>query len=331
MHRVTMLEGDGIGVEICASLRKVFRAAEVNIQWDIYQTGEKHFEKHGELISDDCFNSLEKNKVGIKGPMTTPIGTGFRSANVFLRKKYDLFANVRPVKSLGKIDSKFENIDITIFRENTEDLYQGIEEMEDENTAKSIKIITRKGSERIAKEAFEFAKKNNIEKVTVVTKANIMKFTDGLFLEVAREVAKNYPGIKLEEVLVDNMAMQLVMYPERYKLILTENLYGDILSDLCAGLVGGLGLIPGANIGKDIAIFEPVHGSAPDIAGKNIANPTALILSGCLMLEYLGEIEAATRIKNAVDKTLSDKNNFTRDLGGNKSTEEFTDAIISNL
>lgn len=331
MHRVTMLEGDGIGREICASLRKVFRAAEVNIQWDIYETGERHFKKHGELISDDCFGSLEKNKVGIKGPMTTPIGTGFRSANVFLRKKYDLFANVRPVKSLGKIDSKFDNVDITIFRENTEDLYQGIEEMEDENTAKSIKIITRKGSERIAKEAFEFAVKNNIDKVTVVTKANIMKFTDGLFLDVAREVSKDYPNIQLEEILVDNMAMQLVMYPEKYKLILTENLYGDILSDLCAGLVGGLGLIPGANIGKDIAIFEPVHGSAPDIAGKNYANPTALILSGCLLLEYLGENELANKIKNAVDKALSDKNNFTRDLGGNKSTDEFTDAIISFL
>ncbi|WP_099203576.1 isocitrate/isopropylmalate dehydrogenase family protein [Miniphocaeibacter massiliensis] len=331
MHRVTMLEGDGIGKEICASLRKVFRAADVNIQWDIYQTGEKQFEKYGEIISDDCFGSLEKNKVGIKGPMTTPIGTGFRSANVFLRKKYDLFANVRPVKSLGKIDSKFENIDITIFRENTEDLYQGIEEMEDENTAKSIKVITKKGSERIAREAFEFAKKNGINKVTVVTKANIMKFTDGMFLDVSREVAKDYPEIELEEVLVDNMAMQLVMYPEKYKLILTENLYGDILSDLCAGLVGGLGLIPGANIGKDLAIFEPVHGSAPDIAGKNYANPTALILSGCLMLDYLGEIEASNKIKSAIHKALSDKDNFTRDLGGNKSTEEYTDAIIKNL
>ncbi|MDL2311061.1 isocitrate/isopropylmalate dehydrogenase family protein [Peptostreptococcaceae bacterium OttesenSCG-928-C18] len=331
MHKVTMLEGDGIGIEICAALRKVFRAANIDIQWDIYQTGEKHFEKHGELISEECFYSLEKNKVGIKGPMTTPIGTGFRSANVFLRKKYDLFANVRPVKSLGKIESKFENIDITIFRENTEDLYQGIEEIEDENTAKSIKIITRKGSERIAREAFEFAKKNNIDKVTVVTKANIMKFTDGLFLDVSREVAKDFPEIELEEILVDNMAMQLVMYPEKYKLILTENLYGDILSDLCAGLVGGLGLIPGANIGKDLAIFEPVHGSAPDIAGKNYANPTALILSGCLMLDYLGEIEASNRIKNAVNKALSDKNNFTRDLGGSKSTEEYTDAIIANL
>ncbi len=331
MHRVTMLEGDGIGKEICASLRKVFRAADANIQWDIYQTGEKQFEKHGELISEECFMSLENNKVGIKGPMTTPIGTGFRSANVYLRKKYDLFANVRPVKSLGKIDSKFENIDITIFRENTEDLYQGIEEMENENTAKSIKIITRNGSERIAIEAFEFAKKNNISKVTVVTKANIMKFTDGMFLDVSREVANRYPGIELEEILVDNMAMQLVMYPEKYNLILTENLYGDILSDLCAGLVGGLGLIPGANIGKDLAIFEPVHGSAPDIAGKNYANPTALILSGCLMLDYLGEIEISNKIKNAINKALSDKNNFTRDLGGNKSTDEYTDAIIANL
>lgn len=331
MHTVTMLEGDGIGLEICASLRKVFRAADAGIKWEIYETGEKHFKKHNELISEECFYSLEKNKVGIKGPMTTPIGTGFRSANVYLRKKYDLFANVRPVKSLGKVESHFDNIDITIFRENTEDLYQGIEEMKDENTAVSYKIISKEGSRRIAVEAFEFAMKNNIDKVTVVTKANIMKLTDGMFLDMAREVAKDYPNIELEEVLVDNMAMQLVMYPEKYKLILTQNLYGDILSDLCAGLVGGLGLIPGANIGKDLAIFEPVHGSAPDIAGKNYANPTALILSGCLMLEYLGEIEISNKIKNAIDKTLSDKNNFTRDLGGSKSTEEFTDAIISNL
>lgn len=331
MYKVTMIEGDGIGKEISASLRKVFRACNVDIVWEIYKAGEEQYNKTGVLMSDELFYSLEKNKVGIKGPMTTPIGTGFRSANVFLRKKYDLFANVRPVKSLGNIKSKYKNIDITIFRENTEDLYQGIEEMEDENTAKSIKIITRQGTERIAKEAFEFAKNNNIDKVTVVTKANIMKFTDGLFLEVSREVAKNYPNIELEEILVDNMAMQLVMYPERYKLILTENLYGDILSDLCAGLVGGLGLIPGANIGKDIAIFEPVHGSAPDIAGKNYANPTAFILSGCLMLEYLGDIENSKKIKKAIDLTLMDENNFTRDLGGNKSTDEFTDAIISNL
>src|SRR5699024_100559 len=338
MHNITLIEGDGIGPEITKSLRNVIDHAGVDINWEIFKAGEGYYKEHGELISDDVFKSLEKNKVGIKGPITTPIGTGFRSINVFLRKKYDLFANVRPVKSIGNIKSKYDNIDITIFRENTEDLYAGIEkkisddEMHSikvkirkgstriakktfknakenikitifrENTEDlydsikkkisddemhSIKVITRKGSTRIAKKAFEYAKDNNIDKVTVVTKANIMKLTDGLFLEVARDVAKEYPNIELEEILVDNMGMQLVMYPEKYNIILTENLYGDILSDLCSGFVGGLGLIPGANIGEDISIFEAVHGSAPDIAGKNIANPTAIILSGCLMLDYI--------------------------------------------
>lgn len=331
MHNITLIEGDGIGPEITKSLRQIIDATGVNINWEIFQAGEAYFEKYGELISDEVFKSLEKNKVGIKGPITTPIGTGFRSVNVFLRKKYDLFANVRPVKSIGKVDSKYDNIDITIFRENTEDLYAGIEEKISDDEMHSIKVITRKGSTRIAKKAFEYAKEMNISKVTVVTKANIMKLTDGLFLEVARDVAKDYPNIELEEVLVDNMCMQLVMYPEKYNIILTENLYGDILSDLCAGLVGGLGLIPGANIGTDLSIFEAVHGSAPDIAGQNKANPTAIILSGCLMLDYIGEQEASNKIKNALDKTLSDKDNFTGDLGGNKSTSQFTDIIISNL
>lgn len=329
--RITLIEGDGIGPEISKSLRDVIAAAGVDIEWDICQAGEANYEKTGELINESTFESLERNKIGIKGPITTPIGTGFRSINVFLRKKYDLYANVRPVKSLGTIESLFDDIDITIFRENTEDLYAGIEEKISDDEMHSIKVITRKGSTRIAKEAFEFARKNNIDKVTVVTKANIMKLTDGLFLEVARDVAKDYPGIELEEVLVDNMAMQLVMYPDRYQIILTQNLYGDILSDLCAGLVGGLGLIPGANIGEDLAIFEPVHGSAPDIAGKNYANPTALLLSGCLMLDYMGETEASTRIKKAIDIALSDKKNYTRDLGGTASTDQFTESIISNL
>ncbi len=328
---ITLIEGDGIGPEISKSLRDVFAACDLDINWDICQAGEANYEKTGELINDSTFASLEKNKIGIKGPITTPIGTGFRSINVFLRKKYDLYANVRPVKSLGTIESLFKDIDITIFRENTEDLYAGIEKKISDDEMHSIKVITRQGSTRIAKEAFEFAKKNGVDKVTVVTKANIMKLTDGLFLEVARDVAKEYPEIELEEVLVDNMCMQLVMYPERYKIILTENLYGDILSDLCAGLVGGLGLIPGANIGEDIAIFEPVHGSAPDIAGKNYANPTALLLSGCLMLDYIGEQEASIRIKNAIDKALSDKKNYTRDLGGSASTDDFTQSVISNL
>ncbi|MDO5695399.1 MAG: isocitrate/isopropylmalate family dehydrogenase [Eubacteriales bacterium] len=331
MHNITLIPGDGIGPEISTATQKILAAAGVAIQWDVVNAGEKVYEETGALIPDSVYESIERNKIVLKGPITTPIGSGFRSLNVALRKKYELYANVRPALSIGDIETRFDDIDITIFRENTEDLYAGIEEKISDDEMHSIKVITRGASARIARAAFEYAVKTKKSSVTVVTKANIMKLTDGLFLDVAREVARDYPQIRLDEVLVDNMCMQLVINPDRYEIILTENLYGDILSDLCAGLIGGLGLIPGANLGEDIAIFEAVHGSAPDIAGKNLANPTALTLSACLMLDHIGEGDAAGRIRKALDKTLSDKENFTADLGGNKSTAEFTEAVISNL
>ena len=288
-------------------------------------------EETGEIIPQLVYDSIEKNKIAIKGPTATPIGKGFRSANVALRKKYDLFANIRPIKSIGKTPSLYENIDLILFRENTEDLYAGIEEKISDDEMHSIKIITRSASTRICKAAFEYAKENNRKKVAVVTKANIMKLSDGLFLEVARAVAKDYPEIELQEVLVDNMGMQLVMNPKQFDVIVTENLYGDILSDIMAGLIGGLGIVPGANIGDDYAIFEAVHGSAPDIAGKNLANPTALILSACMMLDYLSEKEASNKIRFALKEVLSDEKNFTKDLGGNISTDEFTNILVSTI
>lgn len=329
--RVTMIPGDGIGQEISQSTMDVIDATGVNIQWDVVQAGEAVFNETGQLIPDEVFESLERNKIGLKGPITTPIGKGFRSANVALRKKYSLFANIRPVQSIGNIESKFGELDLVLFRENTEDLYAGVEEQISDDEMHSIKIITRQASERIIRAAFDYAVKNNRDHVTVVTKANIMKLTDGLFLNVAREIAKEYPDIPLKEVLVDNMAMQLVLNPNQYDVIVTQNLYGDILSDLMAGLVGGIGIIPGANIGDELAIFEAVHGSAPDISGQNLANPTALILSGCMMLDYIEENEAATLIRNSLNEVLSDANNFTSDLGGNTSTTEFTERLIQKI
>ena len=331
MINVTLIEGDGIGKEITRSLIEVFDALDTNICFDIFPAGIDEYEKTGEVISNEVYESLEKNKLAIKGPITTPIGEGFRSVNVHLRKKYDLFANIRPVVSIEGVKTLFKNINLCIFRENTEDLYAGIEEMIDKDSAKSIKIITRKNSERIIESAFRYAKNLGIKEVTVVTKANIMKMTDGLFLETARNIAKRYNGFKLNEVLIDNMCMQLVMNPQKYGVIVTENLYGDILSDLCAGLVGGLGLVPGANIGANMAIFEPAHGSAPDIAEKNLANPTAMLLSACLLLDYIGDMENSAKIRFAISEVLKDKNNHTRDLGGDKTTKEFTKLIIDEI
>ena len=291
------------------------------------------YEKTGELIPDSLYKSVEKNKIAIKGPIGTPIGKGFRSINVYLRKKYDLYSNIRPCRNLPGVKTRFENVDIVIFRENTEGIYIGEEKYENEEktTAVAIKRITEKGSHRIIKSAFEYAKNNNLDKVTVVHKANILKLTDGLFLEIARKVAEEYPGITLEETIIDNMCMQLVSRPEKYKVIVTMNLYGDILSDLVAGLVGGLGIAPGANVGDDIAIFEAVHGSAPDIAGQNKANPLALILSGIEMLKYMNLNDYADKIEKAVLKTLEVSNVKTADLGGTASTTEFTEKIIENL
>lgn len=329
--KITMIPGDGIGKEIAKATMEVIDKTGADIQWEVVSAGAETYEETGEIIPQDVYDSIERNKVAIKGPTATPIGSGFRSANVHLRKHYNLHANIRPVESMGKTPSLYENIDLVLFRENTEDLYAGVEEKISDDEMHSIKIITRQASDKIIRDAFNYAKDHNKPKVSVVTKANIMKLTDGLFLEVARNVKEDFPGIDLEEVLVDNMAMQLVMNPCQFGVIVTENLYGDILSDIMAGLIGGLGLVPGANIGDDYAIFEAVHGSAPDIAGKGLANPTALILSACMMLDYLGMDKEARMVRDAMEKTLSDKNNFTKDLSGDKSTEEFTQIILANM
>ena len=333
MRKVTLIPGDGIGPEISKSVTDIFEAAGVEVEFEIENAGEKVYNETGELIPESLYKSIEKNKVALKGPITTPIGKGFRSINVYLRKKYDLYSNIRPIKTLPGIKTRYENIDLVIFRENTEGLYIGEEKFENEEqtSAIAIKRITKKGSFRIIKAAFEYAKANNLNKVTVVHKANILKITDGLFLDTAREIAKDYPGISAEEVIIDNMCMQLVINPEKYQVIVTMNLYGDILSDLCAGLVGGLGLAPGANIGENIAVFEAVHGSAPDIAGQNKANPLALLFTSVDMLKYLKENEKAEQIEKAVLRVLEKAEVLTADLGGSATTEELTAEIIKNL
>jgi len=331
MYNITLIPGDGIGPEVSEAAKCVVDATGLNINWEIVNAGEKVFEDTDVLVTDEVYKSIEKNKIVLKGPITTPIGSGFRSINVMLRKKYDLYSNVRPVRSLPGIDTPFKEINLVIFRENTEGLYAGIEQKLPDGTCEAVKRITRDASIRIAEAAFEYAKKNNKSKVTVAHKANIMKLADGLFLNCVREVSQAYPDIVLEEVIVDNMCMQLVMNPNQFEVIVTMNLYGDLLSDLCAGLVGGLGLVPGANIGKDISIFEAVHGSAPDIAGKNLANPIALILSSAMMLNHMGETDKAEAIIKAVTKTISEGKVLTHDLGGKATTNEITEAIIKNI
>lgn len=329
--KITLIRGDGIGPEITAAMEKVVGALGIDLEFEEINAGLSVFEEEGVYIPQRLFDSINKNKIAIKGPITTPIGHGFRSINVELRKKFDLFANIRPIKVPGPLELKFDGVDMVIFRENTEDLYAGIEEQISSDEAHSIKVITREKSQRIIEKAFEFARKNARKKVSIITKANIMKLSDGLFLEVGREVAKKFPDIEFEELLVDNTAMQMVMNPGRFDVLVTENLYGDILSDLGAGLVGGLGLMPGVNKGKDIAIYESIHGSAPDIAGKNLANPIAMLLTLCLLLDDINEKEKAEKIRSAIYKTLADKKNYTRDLGGENTTTGITDAIISNL
>ncbi len=330
MHTVTLINGDGIGPEISNSVVKIIKASGLDIEWDIQTAGADVIEKEGVPLPDRVLESIKKNKVALKAPVTTPIGKGFRSVNVQLRKTLDLFANLRPCKNLPGVKTKFENVDLVVVRENTEDLYAGIEEQIDSDTAHSIKVITRKASERICKFAFDYAVKNGRKEVCVVTKANIMKLSDGLFLEAYRHIAQNYPQIKQREILVDNLCMQLVQNPSQFDVLVLPNLYGDIVSDLCAGLIGGLGVAQGANISSDYAVFEPVHGSAPDIKGQNKANPTALLLSAIEMLKYIGEREHAEKIEKALYKTLS-QGNKTSDLGGNLSTTEFTDKIIQNI
>ena len=330
MHNITLINGDGIGPEISESVVKIIKASGIDINWDIQTAGSDVIEFEGTPLPQRVFDSIKKNKVALKAPVTTPIGKGFRSVNVQLRKDLDLYANLRPCRNLPGIKTRFDNVNLVIVRENTEDLYAGVEKQIDGNTAHSIKIITREASERICRFAFDYAVKNRRNEVCVVTKANIMKLSDGLFLESYRNVAKDYPQIKQKEILVDNLCMQLVQDPTRFDVLVLPNLYGDIVSDLTAGLIGGLGVAQGANIGTDYAVFEPVHGSAPDIKGQNKANPTALLLSAIEMLKYINEYEHANRIEKALFKTLSEGNK-TADLGGNLSTTEFTNSIISNL
>lgn len=330
MHKITLINGDGIGPEITDSVVKIIGATGLKIDWDLQTAGADVIVSEGTPLPKRVFESIKKNKVALKAPVTTPIGKGFRSVNVQLRKELDLYANLRPCKNLPNIKTKFDNVDIVVVRENTEDLYAGIERQIDNDTAESIKIITRKASERISKFAFDYAVKNNRHEVCVVTKANIMKLSDGLFLECFRNISKDYPQIKTREILVDNLCMQLVQKPEQFDVLVLPNLYGDIVSDLCAGLIGGLGVAQGANIGLDCAVFEPVHGSAPDIKGQNKANPTALLLSAIEMLKYIGENDVAEQINKALFKTLAD-GIFTLDIGGKVTNTEFTEAIIRNL
>lgn len=331
MYQVTLIPGDGIGLEISDNTRRVIDAAGVKIDWDIQQAGLIAYEQQGSLMPDGLLSSIEKNAIALKGPTTTPVGGGHRSVNVSLRQHFDLYANVRPTKNYPGVFSRYSDVDLVVVRENTEDLYMGIEHKIGDYAAESIKILTRPGCERIARYAFEYARKEGRRKVTAVHKANIMKLTDGLFLNVAREVAAGYPDIEFEDSIVDAMCARLVQWPEKYDVLVLPNLYGDIISDLCAGLVGGLGIAPGANIGKKAAIFEPIHGSAPDIAGKNIANPSSMILSGALMLSHLGEKAAALRIEDAVCKVLEAGKTVTCDLGGTASTSEFTQAVIKAM
>ena len=331
MQKVTLIPGDGIGPEITESVTRILKEAGAQINWDIQSAGADVAEAEGSPLPDRVIESIKRNKVALKAPVTTPIGKGFRSVNVALRKSLDLYVNLRPCKNIEGIKTRFENVDLVIVRENTEDLYAGIERQIDKDTAESIKIITRNASTRIVEFAFEYAIKNNRKLVTAVSKANICKLSDGLFLECAREVAKKYPQIEYKEILVDNLCMQLVQKPEQFDVLVLPNLYGDIVSDLCAGLIGGLGIAQGANIGKDVAVFEPVHGSAPDIKGQNKANPTALLLSAIEMLKYIQQNQIAEKIEKALYKTIKEKISLTADLGGNASTSEYTNEIIKNL
>lgn len=335
MHRVTLIPGDGIGPSIAEATVKVIEAAGVKIQWDRVEAGMAAIDKYRDPLPPNVVESISANKVALKGPLTTPVGSGFRSVNVALRKEFDLYANVRPARSFDGVPSRYRNIDLVIVRENTEEFYAGIEHYIDpsRSAAETIGIVTRSGSERIIRYAFEYARKHGRKKVTTVHKANILKYTGGLFLEVARDIARQYPDIESNDKIVDNMAMQMVTNPHQFDVIVTTNLFGDILSDLASGLVGGLGLAPGANIGYHAAIFEAVHGSAPDIAGKNLANPCALILAGVMMLRHLGEESAADRIEQAVAEVLREGKNVTKDLKAESyaGTAEMTDAIIAKL
>jgi len=328
---VTFFRGDGIGPEISDSVFAIFQAAHVPVKFEIFDVGEAEYNRNGKLIPDDAFTSFEKTKVLLKSPITTPVGKGFRSLNVTMRKKYDLYANFRPAKSNSAVPTPFPNTDIVTFRENTEDLYAGVEEKISDNEMHSIKIITRDKSERICRSAFDFAVQNGRKKVTCIHKANIMKLTDGLFMDVFYEVAKDYPDIEAKDMIVDACCMNLVLDPSKFDVMVTENLYGDIITDLTSGLIGGVGLMPSANVGTDMAMFEAVHGSAPDIAGKNIANPTAFLWSACMMLDHIGLNEYGDMIRTAIKNVMDEGIHTTKDIGGTASTTEYTDAVINEV
>ncbi len=328
---VTVFNGDGIGPEIVDAVLKIMDKAGVPLSYDRYDVGILEYEKNGELIPAAAYKSFDENKILLKAPITTPIGKGFKSLNVTLRKQYNLYANIRPAKSNTAVVTPFTDIDIITFRENTEDLYVGIEEWKDDDTVHATKIITREASTKIIVDAFEYAVANGRKKVTCVHKANILKMSDGLFLDIFNEIAKKYPQIESNDMIVDNTCMQLVMNPAQFDIMVMPNLYGDIVSDLTSGLIGGLGLLPSSNLGKDYAMFEAVHGSAPDIAGKNVANPTALLWSACMMLDYLNLQEYASKIRAAVDEVLLDKNVITPDIKGLGNTQTYLDAIMKKL
>lgn len=346
-YKITLIPGDGIGYELVDIVKKVLSHTGVNIIWDEVEAGESALEKYGTVLPQRVLDSIRENKVALKGPITTPIGSGFRSVNVTLRQELNLYACVRPCKIYPGVKTRYENVDLVVIRENTEDLYAGVEFKPFSEEAKyiieksngkifndaaiSIKPISTTATKRIAEFAFKYAIKNKRKKITAITKANIMKYTDGLFFEVCREVAKNYPEIEYEEKLIDNMCMQLVQKPELYDVLLLPNLYGDIISDLCAGLIGGLGVAPGANFGDDVALFEAVHGSAPKYKGLNKVNPTAILLSAKMMLEYIGEIKVANRLEKAIAEVIKEGKKVTYDLGGDAKNYEMADEIIKKL
>jgi isocitrate dehydrogenase (NAD+) len=330
-HLITLIPGDGIGPEVTEAVVRIFKAAGLDIEWERHDAGVLAFEKTGETLPAPLLDSIKRNKVALKGPVTTPIGQGFTSVNVGLRKALELYANLRPVKNLPGVESRFSGVDLIIVRENTEDLYAGLEHEVVPGVVESLKIITEKASTNIARFAFEYARQFGRQRVTAIHKANIMKLGDGLFLESTRKVAREFIDISYDERIVDAACMHLVMHPEKLDVLLLPNLYGDIVSDLCAGLVGGLGVVPGANLGREAAVFEAVHGSAPDIAHKNLANPTALLMSALMMLDHIGERQKAERIRAALAAVLLEGKARTRDLGGQSSTTEFTEAICRAL
>lgn len=330
-HLVTLIEGDGIGPEICKATIRIIDATGVEVEWEKLPAGIQAIPDYGSPVPDELLESIRRNKVALKGPLTTFVARGFSSANVGLRKSLDLYANLRPVHSIEGVKSRYENVDLIIVRENTEDLYAGLEHLIAPGVSESIKVITHHASTRIGKFAFDYAREHGRKKVTAVHKANIMKLSDGMFLDSIGKVAEEYDDIEFTDVIVDALAMKLVLDPSQFDILVLSNLYGDIISDLAAGLVGGLGMVPGANIGEDCAVFEAVHGSAPDIAGKGVANPSALLFSGVLMLRHLDEIEAADRVMKAVERVYREGKVKTGDLGGSATTEEFADEVIRQM